>query len=129
MHVMPYERFEAWQACHILALEVYKASKTWPREEMYGLTSQVRRAATSALLNIAEGSAKRGPREFRRYLDNSLGSLSELACSLRLAKDLGFMSEADWERLDDLRWEAGRKTWGLYEAVQTSADRVRPSNG
>ena len=76
----------------------------------------------------AEGSAKRGSRGFRRFLDVSLGSLSELACALRLAKDLAFMSEAEWERLDDLRWDPGRKTWGLYQAVQTTGGRVRPEN-
>jgi hypothetical protein len=75
---MPYERFEAWKVSHELALAVYSATRGWPRSELYGLTSQLRRAALSAPTNIAEGCAKRGPAEFRRFLDYSLGSLSEL---------------------------------------------------
>ena len=90
---MPYERFEAWKVSHELALAVYAATRGWPRSELYGLTSQVRRAALSAPTNIAEGSAKRGPAEFRRFLDYSLGSLSELAYLLRFARDGRFLTE------------------------------------
>ena len=61
-----FERLTAWQACYRLALEIYCKTAPWPKHELYGLTSQVRRAAYSAAANIAEGAAKRGPREFRR---------------------------------------------------------------
>jgi four helix bundle protein len=71
----------------------------------------------SAEVNIAEGSAKRGPREFRRYLDISLGSLSEVACLLRIAADLGYVGEAEADTLEHLRANASRLTWGLYNAV------------
>ena len=81
--MMPYERFDAWQVCHKLVLEVYRSTKDFPGSERYGLRSQARRAAFSAAANIAEGSAKHGVREFRRYLDISIGSLSELAYALR----------------------------------------------
>jgi four helix bundle protein len=74
-----YERLEAWQAAHQLVLLTYRVTKAFPREELYGLTSPARRAGFSVAANIAEGSAKRGPREFRRYLDIALGSLSELS--------------------------------------------------
>jgi four helix bundle protein len=77
----PYERFDAWKAAHHLALRVYKVTDGWPQNERYGLTIQIRRAALSAPTNIAEGSAKRGSREFRRYLDIALGSLSEVSSS------------------------------------------------
>ena len=83
-----YERLEAWQAAHQLVLLTYRVTKTFPREELYGLTSQARRAAFAVAANIAEGSAKRGPREFRRYLDISVGSLSELSYIFHLVKDL-----------------------------------------
>jgi four helix bundle protein len=69
----PYERFEAWKVAHELALEVYKISDRWPACERYQLTSQVRRAALSVPTNVAEGAAKRGKREFRRYLDIARG--------------------------------------------------------
>ena len=74
--MVPYERFDAWKMSHQLALRVHWLTANWPVQERYGLTAQIRRAALSAPTNIAEGSAKRGPREFRRYLDISLGSLS-----------------------------------------------------
>jgi four helix bundle protein len=115
--MMPYERFQAWQACDELVIAVYRATGAFPRNELYGLTSQARRAAFSAAANIAEGSAKRGPAEFRRYLDISLGSLSELSYTLRLSFKLTYLSESDWQELDALRGSASRLTWRLYEAV------------
>ena len=113
----PYERFQAWQACHELVLSLYRLTHAWPRDEMYGLTSQVRRAGVSAASNIAEGSAKRGVREFRRYLDVSLGSLSEVSYILRLARDMGLITPDASSELDRLREKASKLTWGLYERV------------
>ena len=69
-----HERLKAWNACHDLVLEIYRKTSGWPVRERYGLTAQARRAAYSAAANIAEGSAKRGGAEFRRFLDISLGS-------------------------------------------------------
>ena len=88
----PYERFEAWKLAHELALEIYRISERWPAAERYQLTSQVRRAALSVPTNIAEGAAKKGVREFGRYLDIARGSLSELSYLLRFSKDRGVMS-------------------------------------
>ncbi len=92
VRMLLYEKFEAWKVSHELALAVYHVTK-WPQSERYHLTSQTRRAALSIPTNIAEGSAKQGTREFRRYLDISLGSLSELSYLLRFAKDLGFLDQ------------------------------------
>jgi four helix bundle protein len=96
---------------------MYRLTKDWPANERYGLTSQARRASYSASANIAEGSAKRGAREFRRYLDISLGSLSELSYILLLARDLGYLKAEAWGEIEALRDHAGRLTWGLYRAV------------
>jgi four helix bundle protein len=98
--VLPYERFEAWRFAHRLALDVYAVTRDFPPQERFGLTSQARRAAYSAAANIAEGSANRGRREFKRYLDISLGSLSELAYALRLAHDLGLLPEDPWRKIE-----------------------------
>ncbi len=114
----PFERLEAWARCHRLVLEVYAVTTTWPVHERYGLTSQARRAAVSAAADIAEGSAKRGRREFRRYLDISLGSLAELEYLLRLASDLHYLAESDYLRVRHCRQSAGRTTWRLYEAIR-----------
>jgi carbamoyl-phosphate synthase large subunit len=90
----------------------------WPNSETYGLTAQARRAAFSAALNLAEGSAKRGAREFRRYLDMSLGSLSELACILVIARDVGVMGGSAFGEVEVLRDHASRLTWGLHRALR-----------
>ncbi len=92
--------------------------------EQYGLISQARRASYSASANIAEGSAKRGSREFRRFLDISLGSLSELCYILLLARDLGYLKPEEWGEIEALRDHAGRLTWGLYRAIVSKPSRV-----
>src|SRR5881296_382175 len=82
------------------------------REELYGVTSQMRRAAFSVAANIAEGAAKRGSVEFRRYLDVALGSLSELSYAILLATQLGYLSQEEGQQLEVLRTRAGKITWG-----------------
>jgi four helix bundle protein len=114
---MPYQSLTAWQCCHELFLETYRLTGRLPKSEIYGLTSQMRRAAFSAAANIAEGSAKRGPREFRRFLDITLGSLSELSYAILAVRDLGFLTAQDTVKLDHLRQKAGKVTWGLYRKV------------
>jgi four helix bundle protein len=116
----PYERLKAWTASHGLVIAIYRATATWPRTEQYGLTSQARRSAFSAAANIVEGSARRGPREFRRFLDIALGSLAELAYIVYLADELGFVQPEERKNLDQLREHADRLTWGLYQAVKGS---------
>ena len=128
--MMPYERLEAWQACHQLFLETYRVTQSFPKSELYGLTSQMRRAAFSAAANVAEGSAKRGPREFRRFLDITLGSLAELSYAIIAVRDLKLVAEGECQGLDLLRRKAERLTWGLYRSVSRKADRsaFQPSN-
>jgi|SRR5215216_2264779 len=112
-----YQRLKAWQRCHDLCLAVYRTTKSWPSEERYGLSSQARRAAHSAAANIAEGCAKKGRAEFRRYLNISLGSLSELSYTLLLAKELRILSDPDWDTLNKLHERAGGMTWLLYKSL------------
>ncbi len=122
--VAPYERFEAWNQAHQLALAVYRVTQSFPRHELYGLTSQARRAAFSVAANIAEGSAKRGGREFARFLDIALGSLSELSYILLLVRDLELLPAAEWDELHRLHTDASKTTWGLYSAVRRNAGRI-----
>jgi len=84
----------------------------------FGVTLRASVPVTSVVANIAEGSAKRGSREFRRFLDISLGSLSELSVIFRLARDLEYLDAKKWEDLDRLRNHAGVLTWRLYRAVK-----------
>jgi four helix bundle protein len=113
-----HEGLKAWASCHQLVLTVYRITSDWPSKEQYGLTSQARRAAFSAAANIVEGSAKRTVREFRRFLDISLGSIAELTYILQLAKDLGYLKPEIWGEIEAMRDHAGRLTWGLYRALQ-----------
>jgi four helix bundle protein len=121
--MLPYERFNAWKMAHTLALEVYKITDRWPVGERYALTAQIRRAALSAPTNIAEGSAKRGPRELRRYLDIALGSLSEVSYLLRFSRDRGILADTEFKTLDDLRDQAGRLTWRFYSSLSEPRSR------
>jgi four helix bundle protein len=121
--MIAYERFDAWRAAHRLALELYRTTDGWPRQERFGLTIQVRRAALSVPTNIAEGSAKRGSREFRRFLDIALGSLAELSYLLRFSRDYGVLTEESWVTLEAHRDQAGRLTWGLYYAVSNVMEK------
>src|SRR5687767_13851776 len=95
----------------------YTTSSNWPKSERSELTFQMRRAALFVPTNIAEGAARKGTREFQRYLDISLGSLSELSYLLRFAKDLGFFDQDAYLKLDQLRTRTGTLTWRLYACI------------
>jgi four helix bundle protein len=115
----PYERLHAWRECHELALAVYDATKRFPPDERYGLTSQTRRAAFSAAVNIVEGSARRSRREFRRFLDIALSSLSEVGYALRFSREAGLLAEEQWLSLTDRQSRARFLTWQLYRSLPT----------
>jgi four helix bundle protein len=125
--MVPYERFDAWRSAHELALAIYRATDAWPRSERYELTTQLRRAALSVPANIAEGSAKRGSREFRRYLDVALGSLSEISYYLLFARERGLIGTEGWEQLDGMRNHAGKLVWNLLRAVVNRTARSNSS--
>jgi four helix bundle protein len=112
--MMAYEKFDAWKVSHELALEVYRITDQWPGSKKYQLTAQIRRAALSVPTNIAEGAAKRGRAEFRRYLDIARGSLSELSYLVRFSQDRGLLSEETVHNLKELQTRAGKLSWGLY---------------
>jgi four helix bundle protein len=124
--MMPYERVQAWRKAHELVLLVYQASLRWPKAEQYGLVSQARRAAFSVAANISEGAAKKGSREYRRFLDIALGSFSELTYCLKLAADLGYLSPDDEASIESIRVSTGKLLWNLYQAIKRSAERMKP---
>jgi len=114
----PYEKLDAWRLAHELALAIYRVTARFPKGQLYGVTAQARRAALSVPTNIVEGSAKRGHREFRRFLDIAIGSLAELSYLLRFARDLGILTPEDWTRLDTQRERVGIVTWRLYQSIR-----------
>src|SRR5436190_22292131 len=88
-----------WQKAHEHTLAIYKATARSPKEEMYGLTSQMRRCSSSIGANIAEGCGRRGNAELHRFLQIASGSASELDYHLLLARDLGFLGDSDYQEL------------------------------
>lgn len=100
----PHENLDAWREAMLLVRTVYGITKSFPNEEIFGLTSQIRRSAISVPSNIAEGAGRIGKKDFARFLDIAQGSLSELETQLLIAVDLGYL-------------EAGHSVFGLSNVV------------
>jgi four helix bundle protein len=96
-----FRNLKVWEKAHVLTLDIYRASKSFPREEMYGLTSQMRRAAVSIGSNIAEGACRKGDIEFARFLQMAIGSASEVEYQLLLARDLEMLKTSDYQPLSE----------------------------
>jgi len=88
-----FEKLRVWQGARELAKQVYLASTNFPQRELYGLTSQCNRAAVSVAANLAEGTSRRSRKDQAHFSEIAYGSLTELACLLILAKDIGVLSE------------------------------------
>ena len=95
MHLYAFERLDVWQVSRAFVKEVYRLLAQFPDFEMYNLTNQIRRAAVSVSLNIAEGTSRNSWREQSRFSEVAYGSLLEVYCSLLIAKDLGYIDEND----------------------------------
>ncbi len=94
-----YHELKIWQEGRNLVKKVYSASANFPQEEIYGLTSQIRRAAISIPSNIAEGTGRTSDKEFKKFLDYAIGSLFELETQMILANDLNFLPAEDFETI------------------------------
>jgi four helix bundle protein len=94
-----FRKLKVWEKAHQLALAIYKHTVCFPREEIYGLTSQMRRSCISIAANIAEGCGRSGEPELGRFLHIGLGSASELEYHLLLAADLGLLPQSDYKKL------------------------------
>ena len=95
MELKTHKDLDVWRESMRLAREVYRVTATFPKEELYGLVSQMRRAAVSVPSNIAEGAARASTKEFTQFLYTASGSLSELETQLLLAKELGWIPEGE----------------------------------
>lgn len=95
-----FRKFDVWQRSHLLTLEIYKITQTLPREEIFGLTSQIRRSFASIGYNISEGSGRYSDKEFANFINIALGSSNEADNQLILAKDLGYISEEIYLKLN-----------------------------
>ena len=109
---------KVWEKSHRLTLKVYKVTHSFPRDELYGLTSQVRRAAASIPANIAEGCGRNGHAELARFLQIAAGSASELEYHILLAHDLSFLARNDYEALAPEITEVKRMLTALIQKLK-----------
>ncbi|HTR19931.1 MAG TPA: four helix bundle protein [Gemmatimonadales bacterium] len=119
----PYKTLKAWQHAQRLAVECVKAARSFPEYEQDRLADQVRRAAYGVVLNIAEGSTRRGSRDYRRFLDTANASLAELETALGLARELDYVEPASFGRLEALTTETGKTLFGLLRKISASASK------
>ncbi len=112
-----YKKFLVWQKAHELVCQIYKVTAGFPREEIFGLTSQLRRAAVSVPTNIAEGMGRQNRGETRQFLNVALGSLAETEYLLDLSLQLGFLQKEKFCALARMRQEVGAMLWSLYRKL------------
>jgi four helix bundle protein len=112
-----YRDLVVWQKSMALVKAIYQETRAFPKEEIYGLTSQMRRAAVSVPCNIAEGQGRTSKKEFRQFLSMSRGSLLELETQLQIAADLGFLSTESTGHLIDRTAELLRMLNGLMGSL------------
>src|SRR5882724_4007760 len=114
-------QLSVWQKRHKLTLSIYNITRTFPREERFGLTSQLRRAASSIGANIAEGCGRNTRIEFRRFLDLAMGSASEVEYFLLLAFDLGLITAVSYGPAEKGITEIKRMLAGFIETLRRAA--------
>ena len=114
----PHEKLDVWNKSMDLVITIYKATETFPKEERFGLTSQIRRAAVSIPANIAEGAARNSQKEFVHFLSNAQGSASELETEWLIAHRLGYLAHGIHESIKRELDSVGRMLFGLSQNVR-----------
>lgn len=117
--IRSYRDLEVWQRSVALATSIYQITAKFPKEELYGLTSQIRRAMVSVPSNLAEGHNRAG-QDFARYVGIALGSVAELETQCLIAHNVGFLSAKDHHRLADELAQIGKMLWALRRSLRPS---------
>ncbi len=118
-----YREIKVWQKAIELVMDIYSCTRSFPKEEMFGLVSQLRRAAVSIASNIAEGKGRRTDREFLQFLHHARGSVFEFETQITIAGRLGYMPEAEVLRLGNSAGEIARMLSGLIKAITSIAGK------
>src|SRR5262245_41477734 len=118
-----YRRLETWQVAMTFVEECYKATRAFPRDELYGLTSQMRRAAVSIPSNVAEGYCRRKTRPYLNHVSIALGSHAELETCLEIAGRLKYVSEPLLGALDQRLASIGRLLYALHQSLEQKVER------
>ena len=113
----PHENLTLWKKAIEFVVAIYKVTEHFPKEEKFGLTSQLRRASVSIVANISEGAARQSSKEFRQFLSHSQGSASEVDTELVIAFRLNYMRQVDFRRLTDDLDHIGRMITKLSKSV------------
>lgn len=117
MSIRSYRDFDVWKKSKTLVAYIFRLTKTFPKEEIYGLSSQLQRASVSILSNIAEGKSRRTTKEYLRFLDIAYGSVAEVETQLYIACDLGYTTEQNILFLLDGYSEIGKMLNGLINSL------------
>ncbi len=118
-----YREIKVWQKAIELVMDIYSCTRSFPKEDMFGLVSQLRRAAVSIASNIAEGKGRRTDREFLQFLHHARGSVFEFETQITIAGRLGYMPEAEVLRLGNSAGEIARMLSGLIKAITSIAGK------
>jgi four helix bundle protein len=118
-NMQDFRKLKVWEKSHNLTLEIYKSTESFPTTEIYGLTSQIRRSCVSIPANIAEGCGRKSDAEFARFLQIAMGSASELEYHLLLARDLQFLKNSDYKKLDQGTVEVKQMLATLIKKLKT----------
>lgn len=114
----PHEKLDVWNKAMDFVVAVYMATESFPKDERFGLTSQIRRAAVSVPANIAEGAGRQYPKEFIQFLSNAQGSASELETELLIARRLGYLKEDVYLDMRGTLDSIGRMIVGLSQSLK-----------
>ena len=113
----PHEKLDLWKKAVEFVVSIYRVTEGFPKEEKFGLTSQLRRAAVSIVANIAEGAGRRSTKEFRQFLSHSQGSASEVDTELVIAHRLGYLANHDFGELSNDLDHIGRMITRLSQSL------------
>ncbi len=116
----PHKRLLGWQKSMNLVVDIYELTKSFPRDEIYGLTSQVRRASVSVPSNISEGAAGRSVSQFRNFLSVAIGSLNEISTQLEIAYRVGYLDKRKFNEAEMKVDECLALTYGLRKSLTGS---------
>lgn len=122
-----YKNIKAYQFSDNLVVEVYKATKDFPKEELYGLISQLRRAAVSIPTNIAEGASRQHKRDYLHFLYIARGSVAETEYLLHLSNRLGYLTKEKFDKINVLKQESAKTLFGLISSVEKESGFVSRS--
>jgi len=119
-----FRKLEVWRRSHALSLDCYRLTRSFPKEELFGLSSQLRRAAVSVELNLAEGSSRGSDADFNRFVQMAIGSASEVECQLMLARDLSYIKTEPHAALENQVQELKRMLIRLSQRL--TANGLQP---